>query len=58
MNKKIIDEAHEIFALAQLMPDEGINDAVERIAEKLETLAQQRLSAEANASTLPNGNVR
>ena len=35
------DEAHEIWAMAQLLPNECILDGVSRIKKKLEELAQQ-----------------
>jgi len=48
--KELVAEAHEIFTLAQLLPNEGMVDAVDRIVEKLETLVQQPLSGSADAT--------
>jgi len=43
----IESEAHEIWAMAQLMPDEGIVDGVDRIKNKLAELTQHTKHAEA-----------
>ena len=41
MKADLRSEAHEIWAMAQLLPNEGIEDGVDRVEKKLKELMKE-----------------